>query len=292
MTNEEKQAAEKNIRWAWICGIISAVVTLIVGILGHYIDDFRYHYDYDLWSILDVLLIGGLTYGIFKKNRYSALCMLIYFVGSKLLNIVDSGNTSGLLLAVGFGVVYYRATVSCFRLHKDAVEQGEMEPTSTKRGAAFYVGMSIAGFLGLCLVILMVLGLMSPEIEVIPGRQVDKEYVNFLRTEGLLEGLEEMHYWYSDGFTDFKEGFYFFSDQKVVVYNESWFEPAIIIPYEQILDISFERDSSFFEDSMITLYLDDESSVYFPVSSENDGDIKYYAKLREVWNEKVGQHED
>lgn len=76
-----------------------------------------------------------------------------------------------------------------------------------------------------------------------------------------------------------------------MVYSKDWEEPLISVPLSDILNIEFEEDPSFIEDSRITLLLNDETTVFFPVSSENGGDKKFYTRLREVWNTYNGSQQ-
>src|SRR5512137_1150006 len=77
----DQEQAEKAIKNAWTAGIISGVLTLIVTIAamaGYSILGFS------ALNLLDVAVIGGLTFGIYRKSRTCAVIMLIYFMGSKL----------------------------------------------------------------------------------------------------------------------------------------------------------------------------------------------------------------
>jgi serine/threonine-protein kinase len=62
---------------------------------------------YTQWELIDAALIGGLTFGIYKKSRSCAVIMLLYFIGAKIYAMVETGKPSGLLLAAIF--VYYYA---------------------------------------------------------------------------------------------------------------------------------------------------------------------------------------
>lgn len=275
------QQAKKHVKNAWIAGAISASLTLILSLLGVYIDEIRIEYGYDTWSLFDAALIAGLTYGIYRNNRFCALGLLVYFIVSNFGMAISTGQIPG-LLSLLFVYFFFQGTRATFKIHKHKIENGEI--IKGKKGLGYYFGISLVGLIFLGIGALLVIGYFSPEIEVIPGKQVNKKYLNFVREQGIVDHSEDIQYWYSDAYGDFKYGFYFFTNKKVVVYSKKWEEPAMIIPYSQIADIEFEQDTSFFEDSRITLILMDSSSVYFPVSSENGGDKKYYDRLVQMWN--------
>jgi hypothetical protein len=82
--------ANKQIKNAWIAGTISGIVTLIVT----FILQIR-------GMLIDVLLIFGLTWGIYKKSRICAVIMFIYFILSKIL-LWQTLNPLNLLIALLF----------------------------------------------------------------------------------------------------------------------------------------------------------------------------------------------
>ena len=284
MDDQQLDQAEKHVKRAWIAGAVSGALTLVFSLIGTYNDDFRYKYGFDSWSLVDVALIAGLTYGIYRKNRFSALGLLIYFVGSKLVMAASTGQFTGGFLSLLFAYFFFQGTKATFQIRKHLIETGEIIKEKRKRGVGYYIGISLGSVFIIVIGSLMVIGFFSPEIEVIPGKQINKKYLNFVWEQGIVDRSEEIQYWYSDGFGDFKNGFYLFTNKKVVVYSKDWEEPAIIVPYTQIVDVEFEQDPSFYEDSRITLVLNDSSTVFFPVSSENGGDEKYYERLVEIWN--------
>ncbi len=276
--------AEKHIRNAWIAGTISAVMTLLLVILGELNEDIRFQYGLDIWALFDVALIAGLTFGIYRKNRWCALILLLYFVISKIGMAVSTGQFNGGLLALLFIYFYLRGTIAAFQLHKHNANLQDGETKQKARSVLMIVGLSLGSFLVIVFGALVFIGLISPDTEVVPGKQVNKKYLNFLRENSLIDNSEEVQYWYSDAFIDFKDGFYLLTGKKVIVYCQDWEDPAIIIPFGEIVDIEFEQDPSFLDDSRITLILRDDTSVYFPLSSENGGDIKFYEKLIRLRN--------
>lgn len=291
LENNQLVQIEKHIKNAWIAGIFSAVITFIYSIIGSFNEAVRFEYGIDMWSLLDVALVLGLTYGVYKKNRYSALGLLIYFVVSKIIMVATTGQFSGGIVSLLFIYFYFQGTKATFQLHKLLLETRELNGENKESKKRSYLSIILISIVAVVLILLIVIGVMSPEVEVIPGRQVNKEYVSFIREEGLIHQNEKIQYFYSDAVIDFKDGFYLITDEKVIVYCQDWEEPSIAVPYYQIIDIEFESDPSFINDSKITLFLDDDSTVFFPVSSEYGGDTKFYDRLVELWNEKRSKFE-
>lgn len=137
------------------------------------------------------------------------------------------------------------------------------------------------------------LGARSPDTAVVPGRQVPARYVKEIRDLGLLEADEQILYFYSDGLLDIKEGMYFFTDRRLVVYSEVTDPPEIIVPLAEITDIGADFSDSWIIDGSIYLTLEDGSEVWFPVSAEAGGDQKFHDSLKRAWQKarEAGGHE-
>ena len=159
---------EKHIKNAWIAGATSAIITFIFSLVGAYNDDIRYEYGFDTWSLLDVALIAGLTYGIYKKSRFSALAMLIYFVVSKFAMAASTGEFTGGFLSLVFAYFYFQGTKASFQLHKYKLNYEEENEKGISRGFGFYFGVTMSVIIILVFGCLVVIGTMSPEVEVIP----------------------------------------------------------------------------------------------------------------------------
>lgn len=75
------EKANNAIRTAYLYGIILGVIDLIVALLSLAGLDTTYRaYEFYLWKLLNVPLIFGLAFGIYKKNRICALIMFVYII--------------------------------------------------------------------------------------------------------------------------------------------------------------------------------------------------------------------
>jgi serine/threonine-protein kinase len=73
---------------------------------------------FDAWSLLDVALIFGLSFGIYKKSRVCAVLMLAYFIVSKIVLMLEAGKPSGLLVALIFAYFYVQGIRGTVAFHK------------------------------------------------------------------------------------------------------------------------------------------------------------------------------
>lgn len=107
-------SADAGIKKAWMAGVISGVITLIVTVAamaGYSIMGFT------SLNLLDVAFIFGLTFGIYKKSRTCAVLMFVYFVGSKIYLWSETGKLSGLPLALIFGYYFFQGILGAFAYH-------------------------------------------------------------------------------------------------------------------------------------------------------------------------------
>jgi len=103
------------IRNAWIAGLVTGSLTLVLAlfaiagtsVLG-----------YSAVELIDAGLIFGLTFGIYKKSRTCAVLMLVYFVASKILLMIEAQSASGIVMGLLFTYFYTLGVVGTFQYHK------------------------------------------------------------------------------------------------------------------------------------------------------------------------------
>lgn len=112
---EIPEAVRKQIKTAWVAGCVSGALTLVAtliamsgtAILG-----------LDAWSLFDVGLIFGLSYGIYRKSRACAVLMLLYFIASKILIIVQTGQPNGVVMALVFAYCFWQGVAGTYAYRK------------------------------------------------------------------------------------------------------------------------------------------------------------------------------
>ncbi len=109
----------KHIKNAVIAACISGTITLIVtlaAISGTSLMGFS------AWNFLDVFLIFGLAFGIYKKSRTCAILLFAYFLISKILIISETGKLDGAIFSIIFFYYYLYGIIGCFAYHKHIKE--------------------------------------------------------------------------------------------------------------------------------------------------------------------------
>ena len=142
------------------------------------------------------------------------------------------------------------------------------------------LGLGTAALVTMAFIGLVYIGIVGPETFVVSGKQVTKRHLQEIRALGLLDADEAIRYFYSDGLLDIREGLYLVTAKKLVVYSSEWENPAVIIPFGEIVALAIEYNDDWLEDSYVSVTLTDGSEVLFPLSSERGGDKKFYEYLQ------------
>ena len=104
----------KKIKYAWIAGIISIAVTVVLTLISMSGTDIP---GLDAFSFIDVFLMVIFTFGTYKKSRTCAILMLLLFSVNRLIVWFDSGNTIS-PLALVFLWFYTMGVVGTFQFHR------------------------------------------------------------------------------------------------------------------------------------------------------------------------------
>ena len=124
------EKANSAIKTASICGLVSALITLIatlVSILngGLVFGDLRI----SIFTFFDVALMGGLTVGIYFKSRVCAVLMLVYFLLCKYMQWSAGINFTALVVGIAFIYCFIQGVRGTFSYH--ALKKKEMAIEST-----------------------------------------------------------------------------------------------------------------------------------------------------------------
>jgi hypothetical protein len=115
-TTQVPDAILKKVRNGWIVGVVSGVLTLAITLYvmsGH-----RFLF-FNAWSLIDVALIFGLSFGIYRRSRVCAVLMLAYFIGSKIFIYSQTGfPTGGLIMPLIFCYYFVLGVQGTFLYHR------------------------------------------------------------------------------------------------------------------------------------------------------------------------------
>ena len=127
-TPTDEARALKHIRNAWIAGIFASVMTIIMvtlEITGVY--SFMGDFDGAIFGLIDVVAITSLTFGIYKKSRFAAIIMFVYFAASKLMMLQEvSVSGTFVIPALILGYYFFQGIRGTLTSHKIKMEKGNI----------------------------------------------------------------------------------------------------------------------------------------------------------------------
>jgi serine/threonine-protein kinase len=105
----------KLIKSGWIAGLISIGITMIFILLSIFGTSIM---GINAWGLIDVGLMAGLTYGVYRKSRTCAVLLLAFFVLSKIAMWVQAGSPSGWIMALIFAWYFFQGASGTFQYHR------------------------------------------------------------------------------------------------------------------------------------------------------------------------------
>jgi hypothetical protein len=115
LSPQEVLDAKTKTKSAAIAAIISGIITTILALLEIA--------GMDRWNLLDAAFTFSLAIGIIKNNRACAVILFIYWIISKLMQVVSSEiNFIWLIVAIIFAVYYWKGIVGTFTLQRYSME--------------------------------------------------------------------------------------------------------------------------------------------------------------------------
>jgi|WetSurMetagenome_2_1015567.scaffolds.fasta_scaffold389816_2 hypothetical protein len=109
------EIANKNIKTAWISSAVIGILAIPQSLMK---DDTKYLYTF--------ILFIGLSYGIYKKNRYCAIILFILPIIGVIFSVTDEGikALSGIVICIFLCYLFYKGIRGTFAYHKLIKDKG------------------------------------------------------------------------------------------------------------------------------------------------------------------------
>lgn len=122
------------IKAAWIGGLVSATITLLTFIFTLLDETTEITLINKMTLLVDIFIMYGLTFGVYKKSRVCAIIILIFFILAKLNAILFTGfNVPQLFLqfagSLVFIALFIGGVIGTFGYHDSNIEN-EVEQTA------------------------------------------------------------------------------------------------------------------------------------------------------------------
>ncbi len=127
---------------------------------------------------------------------------------------------------------------------------------------------------------LIYIGVVGPETRVVAGNQVAGHHLKIINDLKLLQPGERIQYFYSDAMVDIRQGMYFVTDRRLVLYCKGWGKPRHEVPFGDIEKVEGRLQDSFWEDSTLEVTLKNGEALEFPLSNEKGGSRRFFAYLK------------
>ncbi len=136
----------------------------------------------------------------------------------------------------------------------------------------------------------VIIGLMwmcgaMPPPQVVSGDQLPRAYRRALDGSGLIADDERVRYVSSDAVFRVSSAMYVLTDRRLVLHNTSWSPATHRIELSAIADVWFHATESRWENSYLTVALDDETILTFALPAIGGGDVRFRDALMEAWRQ-------
>jgi hypothetical protein len=105
----------KKIKNGWMAGLVSVAITLVFILISLFGTSIL---GIDAWAFLDVAVMAGLSFGVFKKSRTCAVLLLGFFLLNKVIMWMESGSATGLPLTLIFFWFFIQSVIGTFQYHR------------------------------------------------------------------------------------------------------------------------------------------------------------------------------
>lgn len=109
------EQANTAIRIAWKMSLVSIFVTIMLTLVYASGGSFA---QVDWWNWVDIVLMLALTYGVYKKNRASAVTLFAYYVVGKIYIWIIYGVFLGVPIAAVFAYFFFRGIQGALAYHR------------------------------------------------------------------------------------------------------------------------------------------------------------------------------
>ncbi len=128
--NENKKILDKNeemIKQGWIAGVIIGSLSFLIWFIAMLKNDTSVNgIEITAYSIIDIFLIFGLSYGIFRKSRISAIILTVYFFFIKMLQLLTIEFPQNLFAILGLIIIlpfFIRSVIGTVQYHSASLEK-------------------------------------------------------------------------------------------------------------------------------------------------------------------------
>lgn len=279
----DKKEAVKATRNGAIAALISATFTVAIVLIAIASDSGgKLALWNDPWNFLDVILILGCAYGMYRKSRTAALLIFFYFIVSKIFIFMETQSFRGIGMALIFLYFYGKAAQGAFVYHKLEKAENPDYQAATKWTYILGVPFVLVATVLIAFAMMSITGI-TPSTRVQSAGEIKSDDIATLVNHGIVSSGDKVEYFYSQGLSSVLESGNILTDDRVILYFTD--ENAELQIYEifvnEITDVSMETQGDSFSDSVYKISTENpERWLKLFLSVEQKGDRKFVEALQ------------
>lgn len=228
-------------------------------------------------NLFDVVLIWGLSYGVWRKSRLATVSLFTYYLIARFVIGIQEDGYAGIIISIVMLYAMGRAVYASFAYHRIRRRE-DSGYRATKRWMKF-ASVPI-GILVFALFAAVLAGSLGPSTAVIPGDELKQADREGLIGEGVVEDGERIVYFYSSGLFSVLEEGNVITDRRVISYEDLGYGLEIeSASFSEIESVDLESQGDIWNDTLISVTLLDGSIFYLIASAEAGGDQRFIDEL-------------
>jgi len=280
MNREEAIKATHN---GAIAACISGGLTLVFVLFALFSNDTnRFSIWNDPSNFFDIILIFGCAFGVYKKSRFAAVLIFVYFIFAKIVIGIETGKFSGIGIGLVFLYFYGKAIQGAFTFHK--IEKAENPNHKSTPKWVYFAGIpTVIVFLCFAGFGLMSMTGVVPSTEVQPGAKISLKNKDILISNNIIAADDTILYFYSGGLTNLLEGGSVLTDDRVILYlnDENQELQVYELFFKHITSVELIAMGNFMNDSIYKVNTNHPDAwLQLALSAENRGDVLFIEALR------------
>lgn len=281
MTKDEAMSATRN---GAIAACVSGVLTIAVVAMAISTDaEGTLAIFNNPMNLFDAALILICAFGMYKHSRTAAIGIFLYFIAAKAVIAVDTGQASGIVMALIFLYFYGKAIQGAFAYHRLEREADAEYRAMSKKGTALLGVGAMAAVLLVAFALFSTFGVV-PSTRVLAGAEVSDANMRLLREKGILASNDQVEFFYAQGLTSVLESGNILTTSHVILYfmEENGEISTYAIPLDEVTAVELEDPGSLISDSVyIVRTAIPDTWIKLFLSVEQKGDQKFVTALRE-----------
>lgn len=236
----------------------------------------------DPTNFFDILLVFGCAFGVYKKSRFAAILLFVYFIVCKIIIGIELGKVTGIGIGLIFLYFYGKAIQGTFSFHK--IEKTENPNFKKTSKWAYIAGIPavIIFFTLLGFGLMTVIGFV-PSTEVQSGDKMLKKDKEILISNEIINSDDNVLFFYSGGFTSILEGGNILTDNRVIRYiiDENQELQIYEIHFDDIASVEQIENGDFLNDAIYMVNSQQPDTwLRLSLSTENQGDALFIKALK------------